>query len=160
MSTPTTLDTAAATGPLDPVGADLNKILRTLKLGGLNATLPERLALARQRKMGHAAFLEHRMNAATISSSTFVLRDPGNALVASTVSYNGSTSVATLTPTPTRPKPMPPARAVSIRFAEAVTCTLRAWGMLAPLLMEAACFVRSRSTTTCPSAPTAPPAPA
>jgi DNA replication protein DnaC len=58
MSTPTTLDTAAATGPLDPVGADLNKILRTLKLGGLNATLPERLALARQRKMGHAAFLE------------------------------------------------------------------------------------------------------
>ena len=56
MSTNTTV--ADASGPLDPVGADLGKILRTLKLGGLNATLPERLALARQRKMGHAAFLE------------------------------------------------------------------------------------------------------
>ena len=58
-TTTTTSTTAAdATGPADPVGADLTKILRTLKLGGLTATLPERLALARQRKMGHAAFLE------------------------------------------------------------------------------------------------------
>ena len=38
------------------------------------------------------------MNAATISGSTFVLRDPGNAVVASTVSYNAGTNVATLTP--------------------------------------------------------------
>jgi DNA replication protein DnaC len=57
-TTSTNTAVADATGPVDPVGADLNKILRTLKLGGLNATLPERLALARQRKMGHAAFLE------------------------------------------------------------------------------------------------------
>ena len=49
---------AASTGPIDPVGADLTRILRALKLGGLKDTLPERLALARQRKMGHAAFLE------------------------------------------------------------------------------------------------------
>jgi DNA replication protein DnaC len=55
MSTTASLEGA---GPTDPVGADLSKILRTLKLGGLTATLPERLALARQRKMGHAAFLE------------------------------------------------------------------------------------------------------
>ena len=47
-----------AAGPVDPVGADLSQILRTLKLGGLTDTLPERLALARQQKMGHAAFLE------------------------------------------------------------------------------------------------------
>ena len=52
---PTTTDT---TGPVDPIGTDLTQILRTLKLGGLGATLPERLALARQHKMGHAAFLE------------------------------------------------------------------------------------------------------
>ena len=32
--------------------------LKALKLGGLKDTLPKRLALARQRKMGHAAFLE------------------------------------------------------------------------------------------------------
>jgi DNA replication protein DnaC len=46
------------TGPTDPVGADLSRTLRALKLGGLTQTLPERLVLARQRKMGHAAFLE------------------------------------------------------------------------------------------------------
>ena len=46
------------TGPVDPIGPDLVKTLRALKLGGLRDSLPERLALARQRKMGHAAFLE------------------------------------------------------------------------------------------------------
>lgn len=58
--TTTTTSTAAATasGPLDPVGTDLTRTLRALKLGGLSHTLPERLALARQRKMGHAAFLQ------------------------------------------------------------------------------------------------------
>ncbi len=54
----TTLPTAPGGGPLDPLGADLNKTLRTLKLGGLKDTLPERLTLARQRNMGHAAFLQ------------------------------------------------------------------------------------------------------
>lgn len=43
---------------VDPVGADLTTILRALKLSGLKDTLPERLALARQQQMGHAAFLE------------------------------------------------------------------------------------------------------
>jgi DNA replication protein DnaC len=56
--TTTPTSTAAASGPLDPIGADLTRTLRTLKLGGLKDTLPERLALARQRKLGHAAFLE------------------------------------------------------------------------------------------------------
>lgn len=54
----TTTTTTAAAGPIDPIGADLSRTLRALKLGGLTATLPERLVLARQRKMGHAAFLE------------------------------------------------------------------------------------------------------
>jgi DNA replication protein DnaC len=58
-STPSTdIATARASGPADPIGADLHKILRALKLGGLKDTLPERLALARARKIGHAAFLE------------------------------------------------------------------------------------------------------
>lgn len=47
-----------ACGPIDPIGADLARTLRALKLSGLKDTLPERLTLARQRKMGHAAFLE------------------------------------------------------------------------------------------------------
>ncbi len=46
------------TGPLDPIGADLASILRALKLSGVRDTPPERPALARTRKMGHAAFLE------------------------------------------------------------------------------------------------------
>lgn len=49
---------ATPTSPVDPLGADLAKILRTLKLSGLKDTLPERLALARQQHLGHAAFLE------------------------------------------------------------------------------------------------------
>jgi DNA replication protein DnaC len=56
MST-TTMNTAKA-GPVDPVGTDLMKALKALKLGGLSDTLPERIALAKQRKMSHAAFLE------------------------------------------------------------------------------------------------------
>lgn len=54
----TTTSTTSAVGPVDPVGTDLITTLKALKLGGLKDTLPERLALARQRKMGHAAFLE------------------------------------------------------------------------------------------------------
>ena len=58
MTTTITSTTAPTSGPLDPIGVDLMRTLRSLKLGGLKDTLPERLALARQRKMGHAAFLE------------------------------------------------------------------------------------------------------
>jgi DNA replication protein DnaC len=59
MTTTTPTATAGlSTGPTDPIGADLTRTLRALKLGGMTATLPERLSLARQRKMGHAAFLE------------------------------------------------------------------------------------------------------
>ena len=42
----------------DPVSADLKRHLRTLKLGQLMATLPDRLTLARQQKLPHADFLE------------------------------------------------------------------------------------------------------
>lgn len=60
MTTTTTRAPHAGTldGPVDPVGADLSQVLRALKLSGLKDTLPERLALARQRKLGHAAFLQ------------------------------------------------------------------------------------------------------
>jgi len=42
----------------DPVSPDLKRRLRTLKLGQLMATLPERLTLARQNNLPHADFLE------------------------------------------------------------------------------------------------------
>jgi DNA replication protein DnaC len=42
----------------DPISAELKQILRTLKLGKLLDTLPERLTLARQQNLPHADFLE------------------------------------------------------------------------------------------------------
>jgi DNA replication protein DnaC len=42
----------------DPVSPDLKRHLRALKLGQLQATLPERLTLARQHNLPHADFLE------------------------------------------------------------------------------------------------------
>lgn len=58
MTTTTSTTTTSTSDPADPVGTDLTRTLRALKLGGLKDTLPERLALARSRKMGHAASLE------------------------------------------------------------------------------------------------------
>jgi len=58
MSTTTSTNPTVSGGPADPVGADLSTTLRALKLGGMSTTLPERLVLARQRSMGHAAFLQ------------------------------------------------------------------------------------------------------
>jgi DNA replication protein DnaC len=59
MTTSTTVTEAnLPAGPRDPVGTDLMRTLKTLKLGGLAHTLPERLTLASHRKMGHAAFLQ------------------------------------------------------------------------------------------------------
>jgi DNA replication protein DnaC len=57
-TTSTTTSTGSPAGPVDPIGTDLLAALKALKLGPLAQTLPERLVLARQRKMGHAAFLE------------------------------------------------------------------------------------------------------
>lgn len=42
----------------DPISAELKQVLRTLKLGKLLDTLPERLTLARQQNLPHADFLE------------------------------------------------------------------------------------------------------
>jgi hypothetical protein len=42
----------------DPISADLKQVLRTLKLGKLLDTLPERITLARQQSLPHADFLE------------------------------------------------------------------------------------------------------
>ena len=55
MSTTTA---GAISGPVDPLGADLVRTLKQLKLGQMTQTLPERLVLARQQKISHAAFLQ------------------------------------------------------------------------------------------------------
>jgi DNA replication protein DnaC len=54
----TTTATHPLPGPVDPLGADLVRTLKQLKLGQMTQTLPERLLLARHQKMSHAAFLE------------------------------------------------------------------------------------------------------
>jgi DNA replication protein DnaC len=50
--------TTSGTGPSDPLGSDLLRLLRALKLSGMKDTLPERLSLARTRQLSHANFLE------------------------------------------------------------------------------------------------------
>jgi len=45
-------------GVTDPISADLKRVMRQLKLGRMLDTLPERLTLARQQHLSHAAFLE------------------------------------------------------------------------------------------------------
>ena len=42
----------------DPISTDLKKVMRQLKLSPILDTLPDRLALARQQHLSHAAFLE------------------------------------------------------------------------------------------------------
>jgi DNA replication protein DnaC len=54
----TATTTTSTSRPVDPIGADLARTLKELKLGQMTQTLPERLVLARQRKMSHAAFLQ------------------------------------------------------------------------------------------------------
>ena len=44
--------------PAEPVGTDLIRLLKILRLGALADTLPERAALARQHKLSHIGFLE------------------------------------------------------------------------------------------------------
>jgi DNA replication protein DnaC len=51
--------TTTTPAPLaDPISPELKQVLRTLKLGKLLDTLPERLTLARQQNLPHADFLE------------------------------------------------------------------------------------------------------
>ena len=52
------MTTTSTRGPVDPIGVDLLRTLKELKLGQMSQTLPERLVLARQQKMSHAAFLQ------------------------------------------------------------------------------------------------------
>ncbi|MCZ4077769.1 IS21-like element helper ATPase IstB [Rhodococcus sp. H36-A4] len=50
--------TRTATVTTEPVGTDLVRLLKALKLGALAETLPDRAALARQHKLSHIGFLE------------------------------------------------------------------------------------------------------
>jgi DNA replication protein DnaC len=50
------------TAPVPVVSADLKALLRGLRLGQVLDTLPERLALAAQHKLGHADFLEQLLS--------------------------------------------------------------------------------------------------
>ena len=51
-----------AGGPVDPLGADLLTLLRTLKLSGMKDTLPERLSLAKSRQLSHYQLLEQLLS--------------------------------------------------------------------------------------------------
>jgi hypothetical protein len=57
-----TSKTSRAPGPANPIGADLARTLRTLKLSGLKDTLPGRLALARRQQRPHPGTRRRRQN--------------------------------------------------------------------------------------------------
>lgn len=65
-----------AGGPVNPIGADLLSLLRTLKLSGMKDTLPERLSLAKSRQLSHHQFLEQLL-ADEVSRRDPVRRRPG-----------------------------------------------------------------------------------
>lgn len=52
------MSTHTRTAATEPVGTDMVRLLKALKLGALADTLPERAALARQHKLSHIGFLE------------------------------------------------------------------------------------------------------
>ncbi|GFG50555.1 hypothetical protein MAGR_19960 [Mycolicibacterium agri] len=64
-------------GATDPIGADLLRLLKTLKLGALADTLPERAALARQHKLSHIGFLETLL-ADEVSTRVLLRRTAGD----------------------------------------------------------------------------------
>jgi Bacterial Ig-like domain len=67
----------------------------------VTASVPLNGATAVSRTANITATFSEAMNAASISTSSFELRGPGNVLVAAVVTYNATTRVATLNPTPT-----------------------------------------------------------
>ena len=58
MSSTRNSSTDSTVGPGATVGPELKTLLRKVKLGKALDTLPERLALAKTRQLGHAEFLE------------------------------------------------------------------------------------------------------
>ena len=75
-------------------GADLTPPSVTL-------TSPSNAATGVPGTANVTATFSEAMDATTINSTTFELRDPGNNLVAAAVTYSATTRVATLNPTPT-----------------------------------------------------------
>lgn len=64
----------------------------------VTATSPASGATGVSRSAPMTATFSEAIDPLTVSAGTFELRDPGNALVAATVTYNTTTRVATLTP--------------------------------------------------------------
>ena len=58
MSSTRNSSTDSTVGPGATVSPELKTLLRKVKLGKALDTLPERLALAKTRQLGHAEFLE------------------------------------------------------------------------------------------------------
>ena len=95
MSTTRTTTSASGSsrgGPVDPIGADLVRTLKELKLGQMTQTLPERLVLARQQKMTHAAFLQ------LVLADEITRRDSRSATLRARAAGPGSTPACDSTP--------------------------------------------------------------
>ncbi|HET9667719.1 MAG TPA: Ig-like domain-containing protein, partial [Desertimonas sp.] len=92
-----TLSTGAP--PLASVDSPVEAVAADASLSTIQSVIPAAGATGVAQNTTVRATFGEPMNAATINSSTFQLRNPSGALVGATVTYNATTRVATLTPT-------------------------------------------------------------
>ena len=92
-----TLSTGAP--PLASVDSPIEAVAADARPTTIQSVTPAAGATGVAQNTTVRATFDEPMNAATINSSTFQLRNPSGALVGATVTYNATTRVATLTPT-------------------------------------------------------------
>ena len=92
-----TLSTGAP--PLASVDSPIEDVAADARPSTIQSVTPAAGATGVAQNTTVRATFDEPMNAATINSSTFQLRNPGGALVGASVTYNATTRVATLTPT-------------------------------------------------------------
>ena len=92
-----TLSTGAP--PLVSVDSPIEAVAADARPSTIQSVTPAAGAIGVAQNTTVRATFDEPMNAATIDSSTFQLRNPSGALVGASVTYNATTRVATLTPT-------------------------------------------------------------
>ena len=84
--------------PLSSVDSPIEGVVADAVPSSIQSVVPAAGATGVAQNTTVRATFDEPMNASTINTSTFQLRNPGGALVGATVAYNATTRVATLTP--------------------------------------------------------------
>ena len=84
--------------PLSSISSPIEVVVADARPSSIQSVVPAAGATGVAQNTTVRATFDEPMNASTINSSTFQLRNPSGGLVAATVTYNATTRVATLTP--------------------------------------------------------------